>query len=126
MALSPSGTKIWEFTVEHTHDTLAGDDVYSTPTVGADGLIYFGSENERFYALNPDGTLNWKCPLGYGINWTSAAILDDGTLYIGSMHSSTGFNGRLWALETTSMGYADSPWPRFRHDHKNTGRFGAE
>jgi hypothetical protein len=60
------------------------------------------------------------------LNWTSAGILDDGTLYIGSMHSSSGYNGRLLALETTSMGYAVSPWPRFRHDHKNTGRFGAD
>jgi outer membrane protein assembly factor BamB len=126
IALDPSGAEVWEYVVAHTHATAAGDDIYSTPSVGADGTIYFGSENEYFYALNPDGTLKWKCPLGYGINWTSAAILDDGTLYIGSMHSSPGFNGRLWALETESMGYAASPWPRFRHDNKNTGRFGPQ
>jgi hypothetical protein len=28
------------------------------------------------------------------------------------------------ALEATSMGYATSPWPCYRHHNKNTGRFG--
>jgi len=101
------------------------EQAFDLGAVGAGATIYFGSENEFFHGLNPDGTLKWKCQLGYGMNWTSAAILDDGTIYMGSMHSSPGFNGRLWALETESMGYASSPWPRFRHDNKNTGRFGA-
>ncbi len=91
--------------------------------MGADGLIYFGAETERFYALNPDGSLNWMTRLG-GINWSSATILEDGTLYIGTHNNNPGFHGYLWALETTSMGYAASPWPCYRHDNKNTGRFG--
>jgi len=123
IALSPSGTKLWEYVVMPEHGTAALDDVYSTPTVGADGLIYFGAETERFYALNPDGTLNWKTRLA-GINWSSAAILPDGTLYIGTHSGNPGMHGALWALETTSMGYAASPWPCYRHDNKNTGRFG--
>lgn len=123
IALSPSGTKLWEYVVLPEHGTAALDDVYSTPTVGSDGILYFGAETERFYALNPDGTLNWKTRLG-GINWSSATILSDGTLYIGTHNNNPGMHGYLWALETTSMGYAASPWPCYRHDNKNTGRFG--
>jgi len=123
IALTPSGTMIWEYIVLSEDRPGALDDVYSTPTVGADGLIYFGAETARLYALNPDGTLNWMTSLA-GINWSSAAILPDGTLYIGTHNNNPGFHGYLWALETTSMGYATSPWPCYRHDNRNTGRFG--
>ena len=123
IALTPSGTKVWEYDVIPKPGTAVLDDVYSTPTVGADGLIYFGAETGRFYALNPDGTLNWKTRLG-GINWSSAAILPDGRLYIGTHNNNPGMHGYLWALQTTSMGYTASPWPCYRHDNKNTGRFG--
>jgi len=124
LALDPAtGQSEWEYVVQPEHGTAALDDVYSTPTVGADGLIYFGAETERFYALGPDGTLRWKTRLA-GINWSSAAILDDGTVYIGSHSANPGNHGFLWALRTSSLGYADSPWPRYRHDNKNTGRAG--
>jgi outer membrane protein assembly factor BamB len=37
MAFSPEGSKVWEVPVESVHHTR--DDVYSSPSVGADGLI---------------------------------------------------------------------------------------
>lgn len=123
-ALSPGGTVIWQYVVERPGDPSPLEDVYSSPTVGADGMIYFGAENEYFYALNADGSLNWLSEIG-AINWSSAAIMPDGTLYIGDHHIRNGNNGGLHAIETTSMGYAASPWPCFRHDRKNTGRYGA-
>ncbi|MFH1312306.1 MAG: PQQ-binding-like beta-propeller repeat protein [Candidatus Eisenbacteria bacterium] len=123
IALTPWGTEKWVYSVEEDSSTAPLDDVYCTPTVGADGLIYFGAETACLYALNPDGTLNWKTVLG-GINWSSPAIVSDGTLYIGTHKNNPGPHGFLWALETTSMGYATSPWPCYRHDNKNTGRFG--
>ncbi len=126
IALSPAGAKLWEFIVETFHGPDAADDVYSTPSVGADGMIYFGSENEHFYALNPDGTLNWKAQLAHGINWSSGAIVPDGTLYIGTHHENLPNRGNLYAIRTTSMGYASSPWPRFRRNNRNDGRYGAE
>jgi outer membrane protein assembly factor BamB len=122
-ALSAAGAKLWEYVVEKPDGPTVLDDVYSTPTVGADGLIYFGAETGYFYCLKPDGDLDWLTSLG-GINWSSAAITPEGTLYIGTHNANPGEHGLLWALETTSTGYADSPWPRFRHDNKNTGRFG--
>jgi len=123
IALSPSGTKIWEYIVENFHGPGSADDVYSTPSIGADGTLYFGSENEHFYALNPNGSLKWKTQLEHGTNWSSAAITDDGTLYIGCHHENPPNRGNLYAIRTESMGYALSPWPRFRQNHKNNGRY---
>jgi hypothetical protein len=51
------------------------------------------------------GTLNWRCPPGYVNNRISAAIWNDGTHYVGGMHRSLGFNGRLWAPEMTGVIY---------------------
>ncbi|MBN1782646.1 PQQ-like beta-propeller repeat protein [bacterium] len=127
IALSPAGTKIWEYRVENFHGPGSADDVYSTPSIGADGTLYFGSETEHFYALNPDGTLSWKIQLAHGINWSSPAIMDDGTLYIGTQALTVEEDplngGNLYAIRTKSMGYASSPWPRFRQNHMNNGRY---
>jgi outer membrane protein assembly factor BamB len=123
IALSPSGSKIWEFIVETFHGINAADDTYATPSIGADGMIYFGSENEHFYCVNPDGTLNWKTHIAHSINWSSAAITQDGTLYVGTHLEDPQHRGNLYAIQTTSMGYADSPWPRFRQNHQNNGRY---
>lgn len=122
-ALSPQGTNLWHFVIERQHVT--GDDAYSTPSIGSDGLIYFGAETGYLYALNPNGTLNWKHEVASGVNWSSPAIITDGTLYIGGMGYGGDYPGMFNAVLTTSHGYAVSPWPRFRHDNKNTGRFGA-
>jgi outer membrane protein assembly factor BamB len=120
-AFDPAGNKKWEYSVGSVHVT--GDDIYSSPSVGADGLIYFGAETGSLYALNPDGTLAWKCELEYGINWSSPTIVHDGTLYIGSV-TGPGYQGHLYALKTSSLGYADSPWPRYRGNNRNTGLYG--
>lgn len=63
----------WKF------ETGAG--VGSSPAIGPDGTIYFGSDG--FYALNPDGTLKWKFETGSDV-WSSPAIGPDGTIYFGS------------------------------------------
>jgi outer membrane protein assembly factor BamB len=121
IALSPGGHKVWDYLVERVHVTP--DDSYSSPAIGADGLIYFGAETGYVYALNPNGTLNWKFQLQHGINWSSPAIVGDGTLYLGTWGGAYN-QGCLYAIKTTSQGYAPAPWPRFRHDNKNNGRFG--
>ncbi|ODS32378.1 MAG: hypothetical protein SCARUB_02489 [Candidatus Scalindua rubra] len=38
----------------------AGDVISSSPVIGIDGTIYFGSQDKHLYALNPDGSLKWK------------------------------------------------------------------
>lgn len=117
LAISAAGAILWNYTVESVHFTP--DDVYTTATVGEDGLIYTAAETGFIYALNPDGTLNWKYDTHGGINWSSPTLTDDGTLYIGAMKNE---GGALFALQTQSRGLAGSPWPTFRQNNKNTGR----
>ncbi len=54
----------------------------SAPAIGADDIIYFGSEDGNLYAVNPNGTLKWKFATGGPVD-TSPAIGADGTIYVG-------------------------------------------
>ncbi len=116
LALYSSGTLKWKYTVNTVHTTP--DDIYSSPAIGSDGIIYFGAETGFLYALNPDGTVNWKtsAPNVSGINWSSPAIASDGTIYIGEN------NRYLYAFNSASLGLANSSWPKFHHDNSNTGK----
>jgi outer membrane protein assembly factor BamB len=65
--------------------------VFSSPALGDDGTIYFGSENNYVYAINPTGTLKWKYQTG-NLIYSSPAVGSDGTVYIGS------YDNYLYAL----------------------------
>jgi len=107
-AVNPNGTNRWDY--------ATGGPISSTPAIAADGTLFFGSEDEYVYALNPDGSLKWKYQTGDGVE-SSPAIADDGTIYVGSS------DFHLYALWSPSP-LADSPWPKFHHDLRNTGRVG--
>ena len=47
---------------------------------------------------------------------SSPAIGSDGTVYVGSD------DNKLYALKSTSLGLAKSPWPKFGANNQNTGR----
>ena len=49
--------------------------IFSTPVIDANGVIYFGSADHYFYALNPDGNLKWKYETGEIID-SAAALFD--------------------------------------------------
>jgi serine protease len=104
-AINPNGTQKWKF---------QGDLADSSPAIGSDGTIYVGSYH-YLYAINPNGTEKWKFQAGDAV-YSSPAIGSDGTIYVGSRDS------YLYALNSDSMGLADSNWPKFRHDNQNTGR----
>lgn len=70
-----SGTKAWSFPV--------GGDVHSSPAIDDSGIIYFGSQDDKVYAVNPDGTKRWEFTTGYDV-YSSPALAEDGTIYIGS------------------------------------------
>jgi outer membrane protein assembly factor BamB len=54
-------------------------------------VIYFGSHDSNFYALNPDGRPRWKFAT-QGAILSSPAIADDGTIIF------TSVDGRLYAV----------------------------
>ena len=106
-AINPDGTQKWAFPT--------GGLVDHSPAIGAEGTLYVGSDDKNLYAINPDGTQKWAFPTGGRVG--SPAIGADGTVYVGS------FDGNLYAINGSSGGLSsDAPWPKFRHDVKNTGR----
>ena len=58
-----------------------GKGIFSSPIVGPDGAVYFGSADTYFYALDPDGTLRWRYYFDlYGARgpWADPADVDVG------------------------------------------------
>ncbi|MEO8427722.1 MAG: PQQ-binding-like beta-propeller repeat protein, partial [Verrucomicrobiota bacterium] len=78
VALNPNGTVKWTF-------NSAGSP--SSPTIGADGTIYFGTGQflqnnlpaSRFYAIGRDGAQKWRFETR--TDFGSPAIAADGTIY---------------------------------------------
>jgi len=73
------GTEKWRFPL---HNRVLND-----PIIDSDGTIYVMGEyeglNYYLFAINPDGTEKWKIRLGGPIIGSTAAIGEDGTIYIG-------------------------------------------
>jgi len=72
-----------QWIIEKKWTFKTGGDVDSSPAIGSDGTIYFGSRNNYLYATNPDGSRKWRFKTG-GILYSSPAIGSDGTIYVGS------------------------------------------
>lgn len=75
VAVAADGMQKWMF--------LAPDWVDSTPAVGLDGMIHFGTWDGILFALRPDGTKRWEYAAGSFIT-SSPAIAPDGTIYVGT------------------------------------------
>ena len=105
-AINPEGTLKWSFLMPHV--------VNSSPALGADGTIYVGCHDHNHYAIAPDGKLQWTFRTGGDVN-SSPTIGPNGTLYFGSN------DGHLYALNIADS-LAQSPWPKYRNDARNTGR----
>ncbi len=63
--------------------TATGDAVTCSPAVGSDGTVYVGSNDNSFYAFNPDGSVKWSYAAKSVFDTSSAAIGSDGTIYAG-------------------------------------------
>lgn len=110
-----SGTKKWEFPIEG-----------SSIAIGSDGAIYmFTRKDGKLYALDgATGVNKWQFPTLFGwfsgtYSTSSPAIGLDGTVYVG------GFDAKVYAIVSGSVGLAKSPWPKFRGNNQNTGRVAA-
>lgn len=107
-AINPDGTEKWGY--------LTGCYTASSPSIGSDSTIYFGNGGV-FRALNLDSTMKWSFYVGHTDVRSSPAIGQDGTIYFGAN------DGYFYAVQGSGQ-LANTPWPKFRHDAKNTGRFG--
>ena len=73
-----------------SHSPPAGADGIgsgASPTIGPDGAIYVGANNSNFYAISPDGHLEWLFEAEREIAgiWSTAALsADNTTLYFGA------------------------------------------
>jgi outer membrane protein assembly factor BamB len=85
-------------------------DIYTSPTIGADGTIYFAF-SQNFYgagvftALTPDCLLKWKYVIGTFMDASSPAIDQSGFLYMGDVkgmlhkfQDNGTFTTRLWKV----------------------------
>jgi outer membrane protein assembly factor BamB len=107
-AVNPNGALKWK--------CWTGCDVTSSPSIGTDSTIYFGNGG-GFFALNLDSTRKWVFVVGHTDVCSSPAIGTDGAIYFGAN------DGYFYAVQGSGQ-LANTPWPKFRHDSKNTGRFG--
>jgi outer membrane protein assembly factor BamB len=64
----------------------------SSPAIGFDGTIYFGSSNGNLYAVSPEGRKKWQYHTNGQID-DSPAVGKDGNIYFGS------FDNSLYALK---------------------------
>ena len=60
----------------------AGSAISAAPAIGADGAIYFGTQDGQLHALNADGSLRWRFQVGGSIQ-SSPAVGTDGVVYFG-------------------------------------------
>lgn len=88
-ASSLDGTKKWEFKTDN--NMIFG------PTVGPDGVIYQGSWDKYFYAINSDGTLKWKY-LTKGTISYPPSIDKNGNIYLGGGDAHFGPDGNIYAF----------------------------
>ncbi len=61
-----------------------GGAIYSAPVLDRDGVLYFGSDDGYFYAVDKAGSLVWRQELGGEIR-SSPALARDGSLYVTTM-----------------------------------------
>jgi outer membrane protein assembly factor BamB len=106
-----------------------GVEIWSTPAIGADGTVYFcGSVAATSSMYDPGNYLfavkNGAVIWGFAVSdliISSPAISDDGIIYFGTVFGNE--RSYLYAIDSgTGKGLAQSPWPKFQGDARNTGR----
>jgi outer membrane protein assembly factor BamB len=88
LAIYPNGTLKWSFPIYGTHTPSSPAVAPDTSLVTADThsgkyIIYIGSTDNYFYAVNSNGTMKWNFTTNGPIECSPSVGLD-GTVYIGS------------------------------------------
>jgi outer membrane protein assembly factor BamB len=107
--VSAGGAVLWAWP---SHNSLS---ISHSPTIGADGKVYFACYSDSLYALNPDSTLAWARDLGGDVN-SSPAVGRDGRVYIATGRATTNYlrafnpdGSEAWTLELADDGDFASP-----------------
>jgi hypothetical protein len=109
-SIDPDGNLNWYY------ESFAN--IYSTPAIAANGLIYVGCDN-YLYAFYPDGTVRWTYETE-GFISDNIVIDNDGIIYF--MNEA----GYLYAIHGMNGGLADSPWPMIHQNPKHNCRLDQE
>ena len=119
-AIRPTGVLRWTYNPSGLPVDVAPTsfDIYSSPVIGSDGVVYFGHEFSRVYAVDGQtGGERWVVRTTSGILWSSPALTLGGVLLISDIA------GRVYAITTESPGLpGTSPWPRYRGGNRSAGR----
>lgn len=102
--------------MEKWHYPTGANVVYSTPIIGTNGVVYIGGNNShKVYAINPGGSLKWDYLTGDDV-FGSAAVSDNGYVYIGStsgklhaLNESTGLEKPGWNFSLPNSSIYSSP-----------------
>ena len=95
-----AGDKPWFF--------QTGKGVFSTPVIDGKGVIYFGSADHYFYAINPDGSLRWKYETGEIIDSAGALTAPDPSTGAPTITFISG-DGKMYHFRTDDVPLAQRP-----------------
>ncbi|MBX3220386.1 MAG: PQQ-binding-like beta-propeller repeat protein [Labilithrix sp.] len=79
--LSPAGAVLGAFAVPGTGAREFG--IHGAPLEDADGVLFFGAQDDAVYAVGPDGALRWRFETGGDID-APLTLLSDGSLIVPS------------------------------------------
>ncbi len=91
-----------------------GKGIFSTPVIDEEGIIYIGSADHNFYAINPDGSEKWRFETGELIDSAAALPRPDAegihTVYVpsgdGNLYNLNRENGDLiWSFTAPTESY---------------------
>jgi len=131
-AIAPNGELKWKFS-PLTDESWPIAHITGAPAVGRDGVIYLPVRYSnpdvhrgpgKLYALSEEGEVLWEFET-IGEILSPPVLAEDGTLYfitIGPCVEWDECENRLYALQTSSPGLADSPWPMYRGDPQHSGQ----
>lgn len=88
--------------------------VTTVPTLGDDAALYFTAEPHHVYGVDTDGNRIFRHVASGELRTTSPAIRDDGMVIV---H----FGTDLQAWRCPTSGLANSSWPRYQRNNRNSG-----
>jgi ankyrin repeat protein len=103
-AVTPEGKRKWRF---------ASGFIDSSPSIGADGMIYVVTWDGKLFAVTPEGTHRWSFETGGRVT-DFPVIGADQTIYLGTETNNFGVTNKentVFAIHSSSKGHAAAPWP---------------